>query len=142
MDEDHAEQGRDEDAPERGPGAAGVLAADRVEFALGAVGMARGREIQISQSAVGLAAGDEIEFRQSGVRVAMAREAVRLHMSAAAAVVGYRVDVAPRTAVAVLIAQHVDGDVRPLLDWRGAAVCGAAFALVAGLIGPRRRRRR
>ena len=33
----------------------------------------------------------------------------------------------------VLIAQRVEGDVRTLLDWRGALAFGAAFGLVAGL---------
>jgi hypothetical protein len=47
----------------------------------------------------------------------------------------------------VLIAQRVDGDVRALLDWRGAIALGAAFGLVAGIVRvlgatPRRRSRR
>ena len=32
------------------------------------------------------------------------------------------------TGVLVMIAQRVSGDVRPVLDWRGALAAGAAFA--------------
>jgi hypothetical protein len=120
-----------------GPGAAGSLDADRIDFMLGAVGMARGRDVRIGQAAVGLAVGDEIELRQSTVRVALARESVRLETAAAATVIGGHVDVGPRAAVAVLIAGHVEGDVRPLFDWRGAAAFGAAFALVGAIVGLR-----
>jgi hypothetical protein len=35
----------------------------------------------------------------------------------------------------------VGGDVRVLLDWRGALAFGAAFGLLAGLLGRGRRRR-
>ncbi len=120
-----------------GPGAVGSLDADRIDFMLGAVGMARGRDVRIGQAAVGLAVGDEIELRQSSVRVALARESVRLETAAAATVIGNHVDVGPRAAVAILIAGRVEGDVRPLLDWRGAAVFGAVFALVAAVVGRR-----
>lgn len=131
-----------------GPGAAGSLDADRIDFMLGAVGMARGRDVRIGQAAVGLAVGDEIELRQSTVRLALARESVRLETAAVATVIGNHVDVGPRAAVAVLIARHVEGDIRPLLDWRGAAVFGFVFALVGAMVGRRaprkgvRRRRR
>jgi hypothetical protein len=38
----------------------------------------------------------------------------------------------------VLLARHVEGDVRVLIDWRGALVIGA----IAGLLGALLRRRR
>jgi len=120
-----------------GPGAVSSLDADRIDFTLGAVGMARGRDVRIGQAAVALAVGDEIELRQSTVRFALARESVRLETAAAATVIGGHVDVGPRAAVAVLIAGHVEGDVRPLLDWRGAVVFGAVFALVGAAAGRR-----
>jgi hypothetical protein len=140
MDERHSPKDMDGGSAHAGPGAVSGLEADRIDFTLGAVGMARGRDIRIGQAAVGLAVGDEIELRQSSVRLALARESVRLDTAAAATVIGNHVDVGPRTAVAVLVAGHVEGDVRPLLDWRGAAVFGAVFALVGAVVrrGPRK----
>jgi hypothetical protein len=38
----------------------------------------------------------------------------------------------------MLIAGRVEGNVRTLLDWRGAIAFGAAFGLVAGLVRRRR----
>jgi hypothetical protein len=38
------------------------------------------------------------------------------------------------SAALVLIAQRVSGDVRVLLDWRGALAFGAAFGLLVGLL--------
>ena len=37
------------------------------------------------------------------------------------------------TGVMLLIARRVDGDVRTLLDWRGALAVGAAFGVVVSL---------
>jgi hypothetical protein len=36
--------------------------------------------------------------------------------------------------VGLLLANRVDGDVRTLLDWRGALAAGAAIGLVVGLL--------
>ncbi len=137
MDERQSSADKDGGSAHAGPGAVSGLDAERIDFTLGAVGMARGRDVRIGQAAVGLAMGDEIELRQSSVRFALARDSVRLDTSAAATVIGNHVDVGPRTAVAVLVARHVEGDVRPLLDWRGAAVFGAVFALVGAVVGRR-----
>jgi hypothetical protein len=45
------------------------------------------------------------------------------------------------SGVLVMIAGRVDGDVRPVLDWRGALVAGLAFGLVGALVGGLRRHR-
>ena len=42
------------------------------------------------------------------------------------------------TGVLVLLARRVDGDVRTLLDWRGALAFGAAFGIVSALLRRRR----
>jgi hypothetical protein len=39
-----------------------------------------------------------------------------------------------------MLARRVAGDVRVLVDWRGAAAFGAVFGILAGLIGRRRNR--
>jgi hypothetical protein len=38
-----------------------------------------------------------------------------------------------QVGVLVLLARRVEGDIRPVLDWRGAIALGAAFALVRSL---------
>ena len=128
--------------PEVGHGLAARIDGDHVEFALGAVGVAHGREMDVGQALVGLALADDITMRQSSARLLVAREAVRLEMSAAAGVLANHVEIGPRAAVGVVVARSVEGDVRPLLDWRGALVFGAAFAVVTSVLGSMRRRGR
>jgi hypothetical protein len=43
------------------------------------------------------------------------------------------------TGVLFLLARNVHGDVRTLLDWRGALALGAAFGVVSSLVRRRRR---
>jgi hypothetical protein len=43
------------------------------------------------------------------------------------------------TGVLFLLARNVHGDVRTLLDWRGAVALGAAFGVVSSLMRRRRR---
>jgi hypothetical protein len=51
------------------------------------------------------------------------------------------VTVSRPSAVLVMIAFKVSGDVRPLLDWRGALAAGAAIALISGAFRLLRERR-
>jgi len=39
----------------------------------------------------------------------------------------------------LILARRVEGNVRPVLDWRGALAAGAVLAIVIGLFGRRRR---
>jgi hypothetical protein len=59
----------------------------------------------------------------------VAREAT-LEQSLVRTLVAQRVTVARPTGVLVMIAQHVSGDVRPVVDWRGALAFGAAFGVI------------
>ena len=43
------------------------------------------------------------------------------------------------TGVLILLARRVDGDVKTILDWRGALAFGAAFGIVSTLLRRRRR---
>ncbi len=40
----------------------------------------------------------------------------------------------------LVVAREVHGDVKPLIDWRGALAIGAAFAVVRVLLGGRGKR--
>ncbi|MDA8204369.1 MAG: hypothetical protein M0Z49_16755 [Chloroflexi bacterium] len=132
------------EAEPKGDRCRGIARVDADHFAMsfGALGMARGREIVIGQAAVGLAAGEDVALHQSFARLVLAREEARLQMAAAATVAANHVEVGRGAAIAVLIARRVEGDVRPLLDWRGALAFGAAFGLVASVFGRGRRAQR
>jgi hypothetical protein len=86
---------------------------------MGALGAAMGREVSITQGGAGSILTQHATVDQSIVRTLVAQQ-VEFHKP---------------SAVLVLIAQRVSGDVRVLLDWRGALALGAAFGVVAGLLG-------
>jgi len=62
-----------------------------------------------------------------------ARGEATVDQSLVSTLIGDRVTIRQPSAVLLLIARQVDGTVRPLLDWRGAAVAGAIAGLVLGL---------
>lgn len=107
-------------------GAIGAARADRIDVQMGGIGAVLSRDVTITQGGAGSVLAQNAQIDQSFVRTLVARE------------VTFR---KPGAAL-VLIAQRVSGDVRVLLDWRGAIAFGAAFGLVAGLFGGGRRRRR
>ena len=110
-------------------GAVRRIDANDVEVKQAAVLFARAQTLDITQAGVLGALGGEVNLELSAARFVAARERVRLEQSAALVALGNHVEVAPNSAVGVLIARTVDGDVRPLFDWRAAA----AFGAVAGL---------
>jgi hypothetical protein len=62
-------------------------------------------------------------------------------------VIAQRVTINRPSAIGILIAQHVHGDVRPLIDWRGALAAGAVIGMgaavgIAARTGGREARRR
>jgi hypothetical protein len=104
-------------------GAIGLARADRVSVLMGGVGAAMGREVSVSQGGAGSILTQSATIDQAIVRTLVAQE----------------VEFRKPSAVLVLIAQRVSGDVRVLLDWRAALAFGAAFGVVAGLLGRGRR---
>lgn len=106
-------------------GAIGAARADRVSIQMGMLGAAMGRDVSISQGGAGSILTQHATIDQSLVRTLVAQE----------------VEFRRPSAVLVLIAQRVSGDVRVLLDWRGALAFGAAFGIIAGLFGRGRRGR-
>lgn len=105
-------------------GALGAARADRVSVEMGVLGAALGGEVSVSQGAAGTIIAQHARVEQAMVRTLIARDVV-IHRP---------------SAVVFLVAQRVSGDVRVLLDWRGALAFGAAFALLRGLVGRRMRR--
>jgi hypothetical protein len=129
--------------------------AEAVEVHQGGIGRVDATEVSVTQGGIGAARGDRISVQMGGIGAAMAREVTisqggagailaqhaSVDQSIVRTVVAQEVEFRRPGAVLVLIAQRVTGDVRVLLDWRGALAFGAAFGVVAGLFGRGRRRR-
>jgi hypothetical protein len=142
-------------------GRTGRATADQVEVRLGGIGAAQAQDVFVQWGGIGATRADSVgvEFGAVGaalvgeVRVTqgfagsvVAREAT-LEQTISRAVIAQRVAVNRPSAIGILIAQHVHGDVRPLLEWRGALAVGAALGIavaigrVASMDGEARRRR-
>jgi hypothetical protein len=120
-------------------GGIGALDADEVFVQWGGVGAAKAQRVGVEFGSVGAAMAGEIHVTQGFAGSVLAREAT-IEQGIVRTLVAQRVHIARPSAVLVMIAQHVSGEVRPLLDWRGALAFGAAFGLVSGLLKLVRRR--
>ena len=120
-------------------GGIGALDADEVFVQWGGIGAARAQRVGVEFGSVGAAMAGEIRLTQGYAGSVVAREAT-IEQGIVRTLVAQRVHIARPSAVLVMIAQHVSGEVRPLLDWRGALAFGAAFGLVSGLLKLVRRR--
>jgi hypothetical protein len=67
---------------------------------------------------------------------------VRLEQSAAALIVAREVEIGRGSAALLILAREVHGDVKPLVDWRGALALGAGLAAVMSVLGGLRQGRR
>ena len=104
-------------------GGVGAARADRVSVELGGIGAALSGELSITQGAAGSLIARDVRIEQSVVRTMIANH----------------VHIERTTGVFFLLARRVDGNVRTLLDWRGALAFGAAFGLVTSVFRRRRR---
>ena len=120
-------------------GGIGALDADEVFVQWGGVGAAKAQRVGVEFGSVGAAMAGQIHVTQGFAGSVLTREAT-IEQGIVRTLVAQRVHIARPSAVLVMIAQHVSGEVRPLLDWRGALAFGAAFGLVSGLLKLVRRR--
>jgi hypothetical protein len=128
--------------------AGAAIEAQRVDVRMGAVGRVDSTEISVHQGAIGGARADRITVERGAIGGAVAREVqlsqgfargvlarnVRIEQSIARSVVAADVTTGGPTFIGILLARRVVGDVRVLLDWRGALAFGAAAGLMSGLI--------
>ncbi len=121
-------------------GGIGALSAEDVFVEWGGVGAARAERLAVEFGSVGVVLAGEARVTQGFAGSIAAREAT-LEQGIVRTMIAQRVVVNRPSAVLVMIAQHVSGEVRPLLDWRGALAAGAAFGLVTGLVRGARRKR-
>ena len=121
-------------------GGIGALDADEVFVQWGGVGAAKAKRVGVEFGSVGAAMAGELRVTQGFAGTVLAREAT-IEQGIVRTLVAQRVEIKRPSAVLVMIAQHVSGEIRPLLDWRGALAFGAAFGLVSGLVRAGRGRR-
>ena len=112
--------------------AVGMVDAGDVSFAQGALGAVRADNVAVDRGAVGATLANHVELSRGYARSIVARE-VQLDRAAARIVVAADVK-AERSAVMFLVARRVAGDVRVLLDWRGAVAFGAVAGVIMGLL--------
>ena len=120
-------------------GGIGRLQAQDVAVKWGGVGTARADRITVDRGSVGAALTGDLRVSQGMARTVVARDA-RLEQSFVRTLIAGRVIAERPTGVFVMIARHVSGDIRPVLDWRGALAFGAALGVVVSLFRGVRRR--
>lgn len=98
-------------------GGLGDVRADSVQVRQGGIGKAEAASVQVEQGGIGLVKAESVTVSDGGVFGVYAGTA---HLEG--------------TNVALLAAKNVSGEARVLLDWRAAAVFGAALGLVLGLL--------
>jgi hypothetical protein len=122
--------------------------ARHVDIVQGGIMQAEATDIAVSQGAIGLARGDRVSLEMGGMLVAVAREAsisqayarqviareVDVDQAAIGTLVTARASFARRGLIGILVARQVEGDVRALLDWRGALAFGAALGVVLAVL--------
>ncbi len=114
-------------------GGIGAAVADSITLRVGGIGAAKAERIEIAAGQVGAAATGTLHARVSALSLVAARHA-EVERSLIQTLVAQEVRLGGRTPVLLLIAQRVEGGVRPLLDWRGALAAGAAFAALSFLL--------
>jgi hypothetical protein len=117
--------------------AVGRVEAGEISVAAGAIGAARADRVSVDRGALGAAMAGDVEISRGYARSIVARQ-VQIERGAARMIVAADVR-ADRTAVLILLARRVSGDVRVLLDWRGALAFGVVAGVLAGLISRLRR---
>lgn len=119
-------------------GAIGRLEADEVFVSQGAIGAARGDRVGVELGALGAGLAGDLRITQGAAGTVVARSAT-VEQSLIRTLIAGEVHVARPVGVFVLLAGRVDGDVRPVLDWRGALAFGAVTGLLIGLLRRLRR---
>jgi hypothetical protein len=118
-------------------GGIGRVRAVDVAVSQGGIGLAQGERVSVEMGGIGAAIGAEVRVTQGAVNAIVARD-VRIEQAGVRTMIANNVHVERTTGVFVMIARHVEGDVRTLLDWRGAVAFGAAFGLVVSFFRRRR----
>lgn len=129
-------------------GGATTVTAASVQVRQGGIANAQADDITVSMGGVALARADRVSVEMGGMGLALAREAhlsqgvarsvfaqdVHVDQSLVGTALAGRVSFERPSAVFLLVAGRVEGQVKAMLDWRGALAFGAVFGLVVGLL--------
>jgi hypothetical protein len=107
--------------------------AKKVEVTQGGVALARADHLSTQMSAVAVAVSGDARLDRSFVRNLFARE-VRIEQGGVWNLAAARVTFQRPSLAGIVIAAKVDGEVRPILDWRGAIAVGAVAGLLVGIL--------
>jgi hypothetical protein len=114
-------------------GGIGRVDAEDVYVAWGGIGAGRATTMSVEMGSVGAAMTGELRVTQGMVTSVVAREAT-VEQALVRTLIAGHVTIARPSAVLVMIAARVDGDVRPVIDWKGALAAGLAFGLVGAFV--------
>jgi hypothetical protein len=129
-------------------GGATTVTAGSVQVRQGGIANAQADDISVSMGGVALARADRVSVEMGGMGIAFAREAhltqgaarsliaqdIHVDQSLVGTALAGKVTFERPSAIFLLVAGKVEGQVQALLDWRGAIAFGAVFGLVVGLI--------
>jgi len=104
-----------------------------VSVTQGAVAIARADRVSTQMSAVALAITGESKLDRSFVRSMLARD-VTFEQGGVWNLAAARVTFRRPSLAGIVIAARVDGEVRTILDWRGAIAFGAVAGILIGVL--------
>ena len=104
-----------------------------VAVSMGGIAIARAERVSAEMSGVGIALAGDARVSQSFVRALFARD-VRIDQGAVWNLAAGRVTFERSSIAGVIIAGRVDGNVKPLLDWRGALALAGVVGLVVAIV--------
>ena len=114
-------------------GGIGAVSAEDVFVQWGGIGATRADTASVEFGSIGAALAGEARLSQGYAGIIVAREATA-EQAIVRTMIAQHVTINRPSAVLVLIAQRVDGSVRPLLDWRGALAAGLGIAAVTAAV--------
>ena len=118
----------------------GITRADArdVSVVQGGIAIARADRISVGMGGIGLAVGGQVDVTRGFARTVVARD-VHIEQAGARTVIASKATFDRTSGALIVIAAKAEGDVRTLLDWRGALAFGAAFGILVGLVRRTRR---
>jgi hypothetical protein len=132
----------DSDAPvnldENGhaPAGAGMgdIRAENVTLSQGGARDIEATTVSITQGGAARVSAEQMNISQGGVAMARTDELAVNEGGTAFAVIADKATIAEGSNVLLLVAGRVDGDGRPVLDWRAALAAGVGFAAALSVI--------
>ena len=107
--------------------------AQDISVVQGGIAIARGERVSVGMGGIGLAIAGDVDVSRGFARTVIARD-VRIEQAGARTVFASKATFDKSSGALVVFAAKAEGNVRTLLDWRGALAFGAAFGILVGLV--------